>query len=222
MPVPVFVHLTPHRNVASIRRTGIGLRKRRLRPRGVYALPVTANFYVSHQWLREIRREGGGTIVAVYFRIPDDEPVEVGHYDSLHRQMTAAQAVALMMEAGERDPVAERERDRASKAVRAGRRLPASPEGYEVVIPRKIEPREILRVKAMPQVVGWRYQPRANGQPPCTCVCCASGQYGIRKLLRAVEEAEAGGKPTRATVFGRDEASYRRVERLRRERGQDG
>ena len=72
--MPVFVHLTLHSNVASIRRGGIGLRKRRFRPRGVYAMPVTRNYYVSHQWLRELRRHGGGTIVAVYFRVPDDEP----------------------------------------------------------------------------------------------------------------------------------------------------
>lgn len=210
--MPVFVHLTPHRNLASIRRGGIAVRKRS----GVYALPVTRNFHVSHQWLRELRRSGGGTIVGVYFRVPDDEPVEVGHYDSVHLPMTAAEAVALLMAAEERDPAAERERDRASKAVQRGRRLPSSPEGYEVVIPRRIEPSEIIRVKALPQVVGWRYSPGANGRPPCACICCERGRYGVRKLLRAVEEAEAGGRPTKINLFGREEDSFRRVERMRR------
>jgi hypothetical protein len=216
--MPVFVHLTSHRNLPSIRRGGIGLVKRRFRPRGVYALPVTRNFYVSHQWLRELKRVGAGTIVGVYFRIPDDEVVEVGHFDSCHVAMTAAEAAALLLAAEGRDPVAERVRDRESKAVRNGHRLPSSPEGYEVVIPRRIEPSEIIRVKALPQVVGWRYFPRANGQPPCVCLCCQSGQYGIRRLLRRVEEAEAGGKPTRVDVSGREEDSFARVERLRARR----
>src|SRR5215218_3623640 len=145
--MPVFVHLTSHRNVASIRRGGIGLIKRRFRPRGVYAMPVTPNFYVSHQWLRELRREDPGTIVGVYFRVPDHEPVEVGHYNSHHVAMTAAEAAALLHQAAERDPAAERARDKASKAVQRGRLLPSSPEGYQVVIPRKIEPGEIIRVK---------------------------------------------------------------------------
>ena len=220
--MPVFVHLTSHRNVAAIRRGGIGLIKRRFRPRGVYAMPVTRNFYVSHQWLRELRRTGGGTIVAVYFRVPDDEPVEVGHYNSLHVTMTAAEAAGLLMAAETRDPAAERTRDRESKAVRRGRRLPSSPEGYEVVIPRRIEPREIIRVKALPQVVGWRHRPGAHGPPPCTCLCCARGEYGIRKLLRRVEEAEASDTPTRLVVFGRENDSFRRVERLRARRGEGG
>ena len=220
--MPVFVHLTLHSNVASIRRGGIGLRKRRFRPRGVYAMPVTRNFYVSHQWLRELRRHGGGTIVAVYFRVPDDEPVEVGHYDSLYVPMTAAESAALLLAAETRDPAAERVRDRQSKAVQRGARLPSSPEGFEVVIPRRIEPREIIRVKALPQVVGWRHRPGANGTPPCTCLCCARGEYGIRKLLRRVEEAEASDTPTKVVMFGREEDSFRRVDRLRqrRERGE--
>jgi hypothetical protein len=179
---------------------------------------VTRNFYVAHQWLRELKRAGGGTIAGVYFRIPDDEPVEVGHYNSLHVAMTAAEAVALLMTAERQDPGTARLRDKQSRAVQQGRRLPSSPEGYEVILPRKVERSEILRVKALPQVVGWRYYPGANGRPPCTCICCERGQYGVRKMLRAVEEAEAGGKPTKVVVFGREDDSFRRVERLRQRR----
>ena len=78
--MPVFVHLAPERDLRSIRRGGIVPPRSRFGPRGVYALPVARNFYVSHQWLRELRRGGRGTIVGVYFRLRDDEPVEVGHY----------------------------------------------------------------------------------------------------------------------------------------------
>jgi hypothetical protein len=213
--MPVFVHLAPERDLASIRRIGISPRKKRWRPRGVYAMPVTRNFYVSHQWLRELRRHGSGTLVGVYFRISDDERVQVGHYNSTPITMRAAEAVALMLDAEGRDPVRARERDKASKAVQRGRRLPSSPEGFEVVIPRSIERSEVIRVKVLPQVVGWRYFPGANGRPPCTCRCCERGGYGTKKLLQRVEEAEASGKPTKVIVFGREDDSLRRVERLK-------
>lgn len=181
-------------------------------------MPVTRNFYVSHQWLRELKRWGAGTVVGVYFRLPDDEPVTVGHYNSPHVGMTAADAVKLIMAAERRDPKAARERDLARDVRRSGE-LPSSPEGYEVIVPRAIEPSEVIRVKALPQVVGWRYQPGAHGTPPCTCVCCSGrGTYGIRKLVKAIEKSEATGKPTKVIVFGRGEDSDRRVKRLQQER----
>ncbi|HYF23766.1 MAG TPA: hypothetical protein VD929_10255 [Caulobacteraceae bacterium] len=199
----VFVHLTSHRNLPAIRRSGI---KPARRAEAIYALPVTRNFQIAHQWLRELKRDGAGEIFGVYFRLPGDEPVRVGHFGSAHVEMTAAEAVALMMQAETRDPSAAREEDRASKAVARGRRLPSSPEGFEVLVPRRIEPSEIVRVKALPQVVGWRYRPGANGAPPCACLCCERGRYGIGKLLRRVEENEAAGRADKATLFGRDEA----------------
>ena len=81
--------------------------------------------------------------------------------------------------------------------------MPSSPEGFEVIVPRVIAPSEIVRVKALPQIVGWRYRPGANGSPPCICMCCERGSYGVGKLLRGVEEAEAAGRPSRTTIFGR-------------------
>jgi hypothetical protein len=201
--LPVFVHLTSHRNVAAIRRGGLALVKRRMKPRGVYALPVTPNFQVSHQWLRELKRGGGGTIVGIYFRVPDDEPVEIGHFDSGHVPMTAAEATALMMAAERLDPNSARVADKASKAVQSGRRLPSSPEGFEVIVPRAVARSEIISIKPLPQVVGWRYRPGANGAPPCLCLCCEKGAYGVRTLLRAVEAEEAKGRRPRAVIFGR-------------------
>ena len=208
--MPVFVHLTSHRNLPSIRRTGIAAR----RGGGVWALPVTSSFNVSHQWVRELRRLGGGTIVAVYFRVGDDEPVEIGHYGRPRLRMSAAEAVAVMIAAQRRDPGSARAADAGSKAVAAGRAAPSSPEGYEVVIGRRIDRAEIVRIKAVPQVVGWRHRPGAHGSPPCLCLCCERGGYGVRRLLGRVEEAEAAGRPLRASVFGRDERSLRRAARL--------
>src|SRR6476646_4426847 len=111
----MFVHLAPESRVARIRRNGI----RRLRrawgefPGGVFAVPVTRNFYVSHQWLRELKRRNQGQIAGIYFRIADVERVWVGHYNQGHRWMSASEAVAEFMSAED-------------------------PKGWEVVIPRRI------------------------------------------------------------------------------------
>jgi hypothetical protein len=222
--MPVFVHLTSERHLAAIRRSGISPRARYRHRRGVYAMPVTRNFYVSHQWLRELKRWAAGTMVGVYFRLPDDEPVTVGHFNSPHVPMTAAEAVALMMGVEGNDSAQARER-RSKRRIPGNEttKVPASPEGYEVIVPRRIKPSELIRVRSLPQVVGWRYHPGANGTRPCTCFCCGGrGQYGVGRLLRRLEEAEATGKPTKIVIFGRGETSFRRVERLKQKRSTSG
>ena len=156
----MFVHLAPESRVALIRRNGIG----RLRkpagehPGGVFAVPVTRNFYVSHQWLRELKRRGQSPISGVYFRLPDKESVWVGHHGQAHREMTAAEASAEFS---------------ASDGC----------QGWEVIFPRRVEAKEIYRVRSLPQVVGWRYSPGAKGKPPfCTCKYCTRGEYGSARL----------------------------------------
>ena len=160
----MFVHLTPESRVKNIRRNGIGrLRKLYNGDRGIFAMPVTRNFYVSHQWLRELKRSGGGgPMVGVYFRIADDELVSVGHYNQSHQDMTAAQAVAEIMSH-------------------------PSPEGFEVFIRRRIDASEIHRCRELPQVVGWRYYPQSHGRKPCGCPFCQRGQYGAKKLREDYE-----------------------------------
>jgi hypothetical protein len=165
----MFVHLAPESRIALIRRNGI----RRLRrprgdfPSGVFALPVTNNFYISHQWLRELKRRNQGSIAGVYFRIPDDEQVWVGHYGQGHRWMSAAEAVKEFI---------------AAKDA----------QGWEVIVPRRIEADEIHRVRRLPQVVGWRYSPSAKGKPPfCTCKFCIQSEYGARKLRERLGAPDA-------------------------------
>lgn len=156
----MFVHLTPESRAALIRRNGIARPRRPngVHPRGVFAVPVTRDFYVTHQWLRELKRGGQGAVAGVYFRIPDDEPVWVGHYGRAHHEMTAAAAGAVFSEAEDR-------------------------RGWEVVIPRRIAAKEIHRVRSLPQVVGWRYHPESKGKPPfCTCRYCTRGAYGAARL----------------------------------------
>jgi hypothetical protein len=156
----MFVHLAPESRTALIRRNGI----RRLRrawgdfPGGVFAVPVTRNFHISHQWLRELKRRNRGAIAGVYFRIPDDVQVWVGHYNQVHRWMSAAEAVAEFLKAEDA-------------------------QGWEVVIPRRIEPGEVHRIRSLPQVIGWQFSPGAKGKPPfCACKFCTLGQYGARRL----------------------------------------
>jgi hypothetical protein len=164
----MFVHLAPATAVDRIRRNGIRQSRRAKGdlPRGVWAVPVTRNFYVSHQWLRELRRGGANAFVGVYFRVGDDEPVWVGHYGQAHRETTAAGAVATFLGAEDR-------------------------QGWEVVIARRVDAREIHRVRAVPQVLGWRFSPGAKGKPPfCTCDYCIRGLYGARKLRDRL-----GGQP---------------------------
>ena len=98
----MFVHLTTESRIPRIRRNGIA----RLRkpggtsPEGVYAVPVTRSFYVSHQWLRELKRRNQGPIARIYFRIADEQLVWVGHYGQAHRLVTAAEAIAQFTKAG--------------------------------------------------------------------------------------------------------------------------
>jgi len=83
----MFVHLASESSAAQIRRNGVARFRKGVgaSPRGVFAVPVTRNFYASHQWLREMKRRNKGSIIGVYFRVLDDQPVWVGHYGQAHR-----------------------------------------------------------------------------------------------------------------------------------------
>lgn len=162
----MFVHLASEANISRIRRVGINRSQRRRgnSPRGVYAVPVTPNFFLSHQWLRELKRASGRMLTGIYFRIPDNEDVFVGRFNEDHRWLSAAQAVAAFMSVENR-------------------------EGWEVIIPRRITPREIQRIKVLPQTVGWKYYPASNGrQPFCRCEYCTRGEYGSRRLRAKAQQ----------------------------------
>jgi hypothetical protein len=161
----LFVHLAPHASTPRIRRSGI-TRTRKPRenfPGGIFAVPVTRNFFISHQWLRELKRRGRGPISAIYFRIPDSQPVHVGHYNHPHRRMTAAQAVAEFMSAESR-------------------------EGWQVIIPRPVAPAEIHRIRPLRQIFGWRYYPNSHGHKPCPCPYCTRGEFKSASIRRRLGE----------------------------------
>jgi hypothetical protein len=155
--MPTFVHLTPANQVKRIRRGGI--RRGRW---GVYCMPVVPVYYVAHQWVRELRRGGQRVLVAVYCSVPDDEPVWVGRYFEPHRLCAASEASAEIMRA-------------------------ADPQGYEVIVQRSIGPGELRKVRAVPQVLGWRYRPRQHERPPCRCPYCSRGDIKVQRQKRYAE-----------------------------------
>lgn len=160
--VATFVHLTAADNLPKIRRNGIAVTRlaRDSTPdRGVFAMPVTANFYDSHQWLRELARRRGARVAAVYFRIDDHETVYAGRYNAPRAAMTAVQATAL---------------------VAAGNVL-----GLEIVIPHRISPSRLMKTKALPVNIGWRYYPECRER---TLVWRPPGEFGAKRFRLKQEE----------------------------------
>ena len=122
--MPLLVHLACDGDVAAIARGGI--RPGKGRP-GIYAMPVMPNFVASHQWLRELKRNGGRSLSGVYFPLPDTEAGLFG-------------------------------------------------------------PGETVRIRRLPQTLGWRYWPKAHGVKPCGCpACLGRGDIKSHKLRAEFE-----------------------------------
>jgi len=161
--MPLLVHLADEKEAAKISKSGL---KQGKLSGGIYCMPVTPNFYVTHQWLRELKRGGAKTFVGIYFRVPPDELVWAGKYNERHKHITLSQAV---------------------KEIRA---LP-DPLGYELIITRKIEASEIFKIKHLPQTLGWRYSPNSHGKKPCNCAFCLRGTIkGTRTKNKLDKEEE--------------------------------
>ncbi|MEW1693751.1 HEAT repeat domain-containing protein [Streptomyces sp. NPDC091265] len=181
----MFVHLTPAANAARIRKSGIrAVSHGREGDKGLFCFPVLPSYTLTHQWLRELARHGGPRgLVAVQLRLPDDEPVTVGHYSNrpgrTHVTTTASDAVRR---------VAELE----------------DPRGWEVFVPRAVTRSEIHRLHAVRQVTGWRYFPDSNGKPPCTCYGCrVRGEYGSQRLRRRRPHPLDGPAPATPVLLRR-------------------
>lgn len=164
--MPRFIHLAPEPLVKRIQRNGIqptsirGWGPRWSLPgvdRLVWSYPITPSFTVTHQWLRELKRGGARTLSAVVFRIDDEEPVFVRHYSQTPHAMTAAEAVGVILSQPE-------------------------PLGYEIMIPRRIKPSEIIGVRHVPQKLGWRTVPGVQEPMVCSCPICV--QPGTVKSAR--------------------------------------
>ena len=161
----MLVHLGDARAESAYRRSGIRVSRGRVRASGVFAMPVLPDYFASHQWLRELKRRGVRTFIGVYFRIPDEEIVLVGHYRHAHEPMTAAEAARMIASASD-------------------------PRGFEVIVPRRIEPKEVHSTRTVHRVVGWRYFPEAKGKPPfCHCRPCNRGEIKGKRLWIRGEDA---------------------------------
>lgn len=152
--VPLLVHIAPEPVAKRIKRSGIAARRLDQPYDGcdrlVWAFPVMDSFTLTYQWVRELKRAGARTLVAVTFRIPDDEQVFAHRYNAEPQLLTAAEAVA---------------------AIRAME----DPRGGQIVIPRRIDAGEIVRIRPLPRAFGWRYFPdvKAADRRPCDCLMCA-------------------------------------------------
>jgi hypothetical protein len=142
--MPTLVHLADERESSSIKKNGIKIGKHR---QGIFCMPVLANFYLSHQWLRELKRSGVKTFVGVYFKMHSKSKVYAGRYNQDHRHIELGEAIKEIQTI--EDPL-----------------------GYEIIIDKKIEAKEIYKIKSLPQNIGWRYKPKANGLKPCGCDYC--------------------------------------------------
>ncbi|MFB7476227.1 HEAT repeat domain-containing protein [Kitasatospora sp. NPDC056184] len=181
----MFVHLTSTANAPRIRRSGIrAVSHGQDGTRGVYCFPVLPSYTLTHQWMRELGRfDSRGGKAAVHVRLDDAQPVEVGPY-------------------GER----ARQRQRTVTAAEAVRRIAAldDPRGWEVFVPRAIRAGEVHRIRAAPQVVGWRYHPDAHGTRPCTCFGCrVRGEYGSRRLRERLPHPLDGPPPPTRVLLAR-------------------
>ena len=158
--MPILVHLTDEKQSKKILNGGIKFGRIL---KGIYCMPALPNFYVSHQWLRELKSSGAKTFVGVYFRLPSSEMVYAGKYNQRHRHIPLGEAIKEIMTL--EDPL-----------------------GYELIVTRKIEPDEIKRIKHLPQTLGWRYRPGSHNKKPCPCEFCTRGMIKGKRLRKKAEE----------------------------------
>src|SRR5580765_8966926 len=96
----VLVHLAPEKARASIERNGVKSSPAFGRwPKGVYAMPVLPDYFVSHQWMRELKRSGARTFLGARFRLPAREEVYVGHFSSEPLVLPLSRAFRIIMAA---------------------------------------------------------------------------------------------------------------------------
>lgn len=151
--MPLLLHLAPESAAKRIRRNGIRPARQGWivsgEDRFVYAFPVLESFTLTHQWVRELRRRGRRTFAAVTFRVPDEESVFASHFNDEPRPFTAAEGAGYI-------------------------RALADARGAQILVPRRILPSEIVRIRLAPQGVGWRYYPnvKTDDRWPCACPAC--------------------------------------------------
>ena len=165
----MLVHLAPAKLEAKIRRNGLRPGEGLFggyRSDAVYAFPVLPSYTLTHQWTREVMKWRRQPLVGVYFRLADSETVEFGHFSESLMQVPASIAASAVRRA-------------------------ADPRGFEIILRRPIERREITRIAPVRGVVGWRHTPDAHQRKLCGCPACVGrGEPGGRKLRERYDRGE--------------------------------
>jgi len=159
--MPTLIHIADEKSANKILKNGIKIGKH---SNGIFFMPVTQDFFGSHQWIRELKRRGIKTFVGVYFKLKSEETVWYGKYNNKHLKGPLGIGIRNFLD----------ETDRL---------------GYEFLIERKIEASEIHKIRSIPQNVGWRYSPHSHKRPlNCTCPMCISyGEINSRKKINKIE-----------------------------------
>lgn len=157
------VHIAAEAEARKIRKNGIAPTKVKGwvtgEDRFVWAFPVLPSYTLTYQWARELKRWGRTTLAAVTVDLPGSEPVFARHFSSAPCRMTVDEAVGLIR--GAEDP-----------------------RGYEVMIPRRVDPAEITRITTLPAAIGWRYSPASKNKPLALCDCPVCMPRGEVKASR--------------------------------------
>jgi len=162
--MPTLIHIADEKNAKKILKNGIKLGKH---SNGIFFMPVTQDFFGSHQWIRELKRRGIKTFVGIYFKLKSEETVWYGKYNEKHLKGPLGIGIRKFLD----------ETDRL---------------GYEFLIERKIEASEIHKIRTIPQNVGWRYSPHSHKRPlNCACPMCISyGEINSRKKINKIAPPE--------------------------------
>ncbi len=62
------------------------------------ACAILPDYFATHQWLRELKRRGQRTMVAVDFRLRSDERAWMGQANRRHFETTVGRAIGRLME----------------------------------------------------------------------------------------------------------------------------
>ncbi len=119
------IHITAAENEKKILYGGIKTNQWGL----VFFMPLLPNYLISHQWARELKRSGIKNFVAVEFKLPNEELVWFGKYSGQHTNIPLNRAIIELK----------------SKDDQLG---------YECFIERKIETKDITRIKHIPKPMG--------------------------------------------------------------------
>src|SRR5215510_6515567 len=121
----IFVHFTEEKNKNSIIKNGVKLETihYEIINKGVFCMPVIPDFYATHQWVRELKQyKSGNEIIAIYFKISDEEMIFCGKYNEDITKTIAAKAHNIFMNLEDKM-------------------------GFQAIINRKIFPKEITKIK---------------------------------------------------------------------------